>query len=410
MKLKNIKEKEYSIFLENYAYKNFLNTANIGNFKKTEGNRTHYLGLFDNDKLVAACLLIEKKNKEFYAMRGLLVDYNDENILNEFINQLKKHIKKNNGFVLRIDPYIPYHERDAEGNIVENGIDNSHIVNNLKKIGFREVPYEERIQASWLYTLDVKNKTLEEIMKPMDSKTRQMIRKNEKNGIIIREGNENDLELFVDIYNNTGERKSFNTHTLEYYTNFYNACKNDMKLIIAEIHTDVMINNIKNEIDEIEKKMALCEKSKEKMNENKYNKKINDFKNDLERLSDNMKKAENLKSENGNIIPVASILYFIYGNEVLSLSGGTYEKYIKWQPFYTINFEMIKYAIENNYEVYNFYGISKNLVKSDEQYGIYEFKKGFGGQVVELIGEFELPISYKYWFYLLKKNIRKKIK
>ena len=100
MKLKNIKEKEYSIFLENYAYKNFLNTANIGNFKKTEGNRTHYLGLFDNDKLVAACLLIEKKNKEFYAMRGLLVDYNDENILNEFINQLKKHIKKNNGFVL----------------------------------------------------------------------------------------------------------------------------------------------------------------------------------------------------------------------------------------------------------------------------------------------------------------------
>ena len=143
------------------------------------------------------------------------------------------------------------------------------------------------------------------------------------------------------------------------------------------------------------------------MNQNKYDKKRKDYDNDLKRLSDNLKQAEKLQKEAGKIIPIGSILYFVYGNEVLSLSGGTYTKYTKWQPFYTINFEMIKYAVENNFDVYNFYGISKNLVKTDKEYGIYEFKKGFGGKVVELIGEFELPISYKYWIYLLKKKIRK---
>ena len=51
-------------------------------------------------------------------------------------------------------------------------------------------------------------------------------------------------------------------------------------------------------------------------------------------------------------------------------------------------------------------------------YGVYEFKKGFNGKVVELIGEFDLPIIkskynlYKVAFstYKKTKNTLKKIK
>jgi lipid II:glycine glycyltransferase (peptidoglycan interpeptide bridge formation enzyme) len=71
---------------------------------------------------------------------------------------------------------------------------------------------------------------------------------------------------------------------------------------------------------------------------------------------------------------------------------------------------MIKYGIENNYERYNFYGISGNFDPHDSQYGIYNFKRGFNGRVVELIGEFDLPTSSLYYLYDLLRKVKRAIK
>ena len=49
----------------------------------------------------------------------------------------------------------------------------------------------------------------------------------------------------------------------------------------------------------------------------------------------------------------------------------------------------------------NFYGISGVFDPKDKNYGMYEFKRGFGGNVVELIGEFTYPVSYWYYIYML---------
>ncbi len=54
---------------------------------------------------------------------------------------------------------------------------------------------------------------------------------------------------------------------------------------------------------------------------------------------------------------------------------------------------MIKYAVENNYQRYNFYAICNTPDKNDPQYGIYLFKRSFGGHVLELMGEFILPTN-----------------
>ena len=48
---------------------------------------------------------------------------------------------------------------------------------------------------------------------------------------------------------------------------------------------------------------------------------------------------------------------------------------------------MINYAIENNYERYNFYGISRDL--ND---GVYQFKKGFNGYIMETIGTYVVSL------------------
>ena len=65
----------------------------------------------------------------------------------------------------------------------------------------------------------------------------------------------------------------------------------------------------------------------------------------------------------------------------------------------------------------NFYGISGIFDPKDKNYGMYEFKRGFGGEVQELVGEFTYPVTWIYYVHhLLRKirvfigNIREKLK
>ena len=91
-------------------------------------------------------------------------------------------------------------------------------------------------------------------------------------------------------------------------------------------------------------------------------------------------------------------MFILYGSEVIYLFSGSDEKYMKeYNAQYLIQWHMIKYAIEHNFETYNFYGIQGLPDKSQKDYGIYDFKKGFTseatGKVIELIGDYELPIN-----------------
>lgn len=45
-------------------------------------------------------------------------------------------------------------------------------------------------------------------------------------------------------------------------------------------------------------------------------------------------------------------------------------------------------------------------LRSGEQDGLYRFKKGFGGEFVELIGEIYIPFKpIKYFFYRIIKKV-----
>ena len=56
-------------------------------------------------------------------------------------------------------------------------------------------------------------------------------------------------------------------------------------------------------------------------------------------------------------------------------------------------------GIKNGFKKHNFYGIPENINERPDNYGIYEFKKGFNGYVEELIGEYELPLSIHYYLF-----------
>lgn len=401
MEFVKLTEKEFTDFSKKYKDKCYLQSSNIAEFRKKQGWKAEYVGVKENKKVLAATLLLSKKRhlkKEFYTLRGPQLDYSNKPLLSFFMTELKKYAKNNGGYFLRIDPYIEMKSLDKDGQET-NAFDNTYIIKNLKELGFTEVKSKQMtdtVQAKFMYVIDLEG-SLDEVMSEMDSKTRQMIRKNEKQGVVIRVGDENDVELFEDIMNQTSQRRKFNDRGLAFYKNMYDALIKDnmISLVFAELDINLARENLKGEQKEID----LARKDREekrklgKCNEKKAKQKEVEEEKALERISKKEAELAELEEKYGSKITLGGILYILYGDEVASLFGGCYEEFKEYQCFYTIHYEMIKYAIENKYKRYNFYAINNTLDKNDSQYGIYQFKRGFGGHVIEFIGEFILPVD-----------------
>ena len=422
---------EFKDFSINHPQASFYQTINWGELKRENGWIPHLVGIKKNNKVIAASLILSKQVKlgknMFYAPRGFLIDYNDLDLLTFFTNSIKKYVKHRKGIFLKIDPYISYQERDLLGKVVENGKNNKDAYNNLIKLGYKHFGFnlmQETLQPRWIFITPSKDTTVEEVMKNMDAKTRQILRKNERNKIKVREIEYDELDKFKDIMAHTGERREFIDRPLSYYQEMYKHLHDDgiLKILIAELNTTELINEYDNEINTFKNEKADREekynKDPSKMNKDKYLEKQNHCDKEIERIEKTKQHIADLKEKHGEIITLGGILFLIYGNEVLSLVGGSYKEFMEFQSAYTVHFAGLKYAIENNYERYNFYGITGIFDENNPLFGLYSFKRDFGGKVVELIGEFDLVINkplyilYKVAFKMYKgfKNIKNHIK
>ena len=96
--------------------------------------------------------------------------------------------------------------------------------------------------------------------------------------------------------------------------------------------------------------------------------------------------------------PIASILLVIFGRKMWYLYGASSNQNRNVMPNYLLQWTAICYAIEQNLEVYDFRGVS--LAKDGKPDGLYRFKKGFGTEFVELIGEIYIPFKpIRYYAY-----------
>ncbi len=402
MKFRELSIDEYKKFIKNYKNSNFFQDNRMDNYSKLKGYISYYVGVEENESVVAAARLLAKKSKfgkyNFSSPRGLLVDYNNFELLEFFVNNLKKYIKTKNGLVLKIDPYIIYKSRDIEGNETKE-INNFNIVNNLKKLGFIHGGftrgYDLSGQGRWYFVLDLENKSLDDIQKGMKANHRNIIRKAEKYGVEIKQIEYNDLPTFKHITEDTSARIGFSDKSLVYYQTMYDSFKDEVKYLIAYLNVDKYKEKLKEELE---------------INQNKYKLlsdtttgKAKELKITIDGLIKRLDESNRLKEKQ---IPISCAMFMLYNGEVDYLFSGSLSEYKNLYAQYLIQWHMIKYAIENNYKKYNFFGISGIFDKKDSEYGVYEFKKGFGGVVEELIGDFYLPTSILYKIKRLIKDRR----
>lgn len=429
MKFRELTETEFSDYALKHKQNNFYQTVAWGQLKKKGNWKYYFVGITDEgNNIVGASLLLGKKlfskYKMFYAPRGFLIDYSNYNLVSFFTSKIKEYLKSKNAIFIKIDPYVMYKERDIDGNVIEGGIDNSKVVKDLKKLGYNHTGftvYQGNLQPRWLFVLDIENKTEEQILKEVHYQhTRHNINKTLKLAYNIKQIDITNIEEFKKIMEDTSKRRGFIDRPLSYYRNMFKVLDkyNMIKILLIEFNCDKSIEQVEKDNEIIAKKVVVIKEKYDKgRNQKNLLKQILELEKQLDsnvRRIDDYKK---LKNEYGNNIIMSGAMFIIYGDEIIYLFSGTYDEFIKYHSPYRIQWEMIKYAIDNGYKRYNFYGISGAFDKDDPAYGVYAFKKGFNGRVVELIGEFDLVINKLYYYvykvlfkvYNLYKKLRLKL-
>ena len=403
MEFTEIAENEFVTFAEAHPQFSFFQTPAIANYRAKRGWEKHYVALKENQKIIAATMMLSKpaafKKKVFYAPRGPLIDYENPEVLKTFFKKLKTYIRKRNGYIFRFDPYFEYQERDIDGKIVAGGYNHEQAIKNLENLKIKIDPHPDQIK--WMFALDL-DKSIDELKKAFKSNTRNLINKALKSGIKIRELKKDELKDFYKMCSATAKRKGFEHENkpLEYYEDFYDFFKKDIKYWMAELNIAEYQKTLKSQKRILEKTLVALEESPVGNCG-----RIKEAKITIDGINKRLEKAEKIKEEDGEKIQLSCGMFILSGKrEIVYLIAGNAEKYLDLNAQYLIQWEIINFAKKHKYERYNFYGISGNFDKSNPAYGMYEFKKGFGGYVVELIGGFEMPVTS---FYYLHKMLSK---
>ena len=274
-----------------------------------------------------------------YAGRGPVCDLDDREALEELTQGAAQLAKKYNAYALRLDPGV----RSTETAFIEL----------MKSLGYTHHPGDKDfngIQPCYVFRLDVKDKTEEELLAGFHSKTRYNLRLSARKGVTVQVCGKDMLPAFARLMEETGSRDGFITRPLAYFETMMDALGDKCRLY-----------------------MAFWQEQ-----------------------------------------PIAGTLAIHYGNKVWYLYGASSNEHRNLMPNYLLQWSMIQWAVETGCSVYDFRGVSGDISEDNPLYGLYKFKKGFGGDFTEFVGEYDLVLKRTAWLIaekgsVLYKNLNAKL-
>ncbi len=417
MEFVTLTEDEFLKFSLDYPHTSFFQMPLWGEVKKDNGWTSYYVGLKDNDHVVAATLLLSKRIKffknMFYAPRGFLIDYDNFELLEQFTKGIRDFLKDKNALFLKINPYIDYQERTVDGEIVP-GTAKDSLMNKLKELGFVHNGFyidqdsKTDLEPRWISVLDLDSiETIDDAYKNMRSSTKWRINNSRKNALEIIEADTDNLFEFKNLMKHTAERREFVDRPLSYYQNMFRVLKQKdlVKVLLVKIHFNDLLDSSRKSLEENNQKIQ------ELQDNSRKEKQLKELNLEHDRLVEKIKVLESTITEYGNEKIIAGGWYMLYGREINYLFGASYKQFMKYNSQYLLQYEMIDYAIKNGYHAFNFYGIDGNFSEESKGYGLFDFKRGFNACVHELIGEFDLIIDpSRYKLYRFSFAMYKRIK
>lgn len=189
------------------------------------------------------------------------------------------------------------------------------------------------------------------LLENMKPKTRYNINLSKRKGVNVRSLGIESLEIWYDLYRQTAARNNFFLHDIHYFRVVLSARANDTSspadvyLLVAEIDDK----------------------------------------------------------------PLAAIFLVISANRGTYLYGASASENRNYMATYALQWRAMEIAKERGCTEYDFFGTAPNPDPSHPMYGLYRFKKGFGGEMYHRMGCWDYPFDmekYRYYTSMEFKNQR----
>lgn len=415
--IENISKSDYEQFVSTHSIKgHFLQSYYWGDVSKHKKYIPHYVGLKENDNLIATALILQKhligKYSFFYCPRGFVCDYNNLETIKIFTEHLKKYCKKHKGLFFRIDPDIKLQNLDSEGNILE-GLDNHELVNQLINLGYKHKGFNKNFENNeprYTFRLDI-SRGIEEIRKNLHPTTRNIINRGNIYNIKVYRGNVDDVKLFYSTMLDTAKRENLTIPPIEYYESFYSILNKEKMsdIYIAKINIEDLKKVYENKIEMFKQNIELASTKDEQKNKDKISAKINDLNQQLDKWKKEYDEVTKIKEKE---LVLSSMITAKYQNKVWTVHGGNSDELRFLNANYWLYYTIIEDAVKDGYKMVDFFGTTGEPISGNAVYGIHLFKKRLGGEYTEFIGEFDYVLKPILYFGYTKvfPKIRKFIK
>ena len=393
-----LSDAEFEQFALKHPQNSFLQSLDFARFQRARGQQVELFGVRRDGELVAAGKLNYTTTRLGYTIcecaKGPLMDYTDAGLVRAVVGLLRKRAVERKAAELRISPNLKYIARDADGAEHPEVENNRPLVAQLGGLGFQHQGLDMNfVNVNWMFIKSLEGvQDAEELIMGTSYRTRKAIRKAEKNGVFLEQATLETLDEFYGALSRAGDEKGFVYRERAYYEQLLRTTSAEFtKLMMAKIDIPAYRKSI---TDRLAEESATAAELRREVEETGSKKKANRLKvvQDLvDSYERSLKDIERFPDSVG-VATVAAIHFVCYGDEVVCVIGGTVEAYIYFNGATSLYWGMMLHALEKGYPRYNFYGTFGISGQDEEGHGGYEFKKGFGGEVVQLVGDFVMPV------------------
>ena len=215
----------------------------------------------------------------------------------------------------------------------------------LRALGFRPAPFSA-VQPRRTLVVDI-TPDEDEILMAMKSKTRYNIRLAGRKGVTVREADPQDVSTFNDLLAATAERADFGIHPPSYYETAYRlfAPRNWARILLAEVEGQA----------------------------------------------------------------VAGVMVFALPPRSWYFYGASIAAHREKMPTYLLQWEAMRWAKSRGCTTYDLWGVPDEdrekledqfTQRSDGLWGVYRFKRGFGGELIRTVGTWDrvyAPLRYQLY-------------
>lgn len=292
----------------------------------------------------AAGLILEREAfpglRILYMPKGpLLADWSDQALCGRVLDDLAAFARQRGALQLKIDPDVELGRGVPGEEQFQAVAEGESIQSILQEKGWVSSREQIQFRNTVLVDLDADE---DQMLARMKSKTRYNIRLSDRKGIKIRYGDNSDLPSLYRMYAETSRRGGFTIRGESYYLTLW-------KLFIS--------NKTRKEKDPIAQPI------------------IAEFEGQM----------------------VAGAVIFKFGGRSWYLHGMSLPEHSEKMAPHLIQWEAIRWAKEQGCEVYDMWGAPDQFDDSDSLWGVYRFKRGYGGKVSLTIGAWDYPVRPGYY-------------